>query len=81
MLASLLSKLNKPRNKELKLEIGKVYLSREGKHVAIVSGLQMFEPQSMLGYEYRDSDGGTYLPNGKFWRDREDRRDLVEAVR
>ena len=60
--------------KTLKLEVGKTYLSREGKEVRIVG-------KDSARHPYKGSDGEWYAENGRFnIYDRETSLDLIEEV-
>lgn len=62
----------------IKLEVGKIYLTREGKLKKITRN----RDGSIYPYEYQDEYGGTYLPNGLVIGDKVQHPDdlLSEAV-
>lgn len=68
-------------NKELTLEPGRTYKNRDGEDVIIIARTDYFERAALMGYDFRDTRGRTYLKNGRFTQLKsDDRRDLIELV-
>lgn len=67
---------------KLTLEIGKVYRSRDGDTVSIVSEITEDEPCFEAGFRFRDHNGESYKANGQwsFVDKKKLGKDLVELV-